>query len=114
MKRLTPAFLAAITIGSKASRLIEVDSFSSSSKLASLEMQARWMTASMPSNAAASFAVSRMSPSTSLQVRVALRQEVVAEVHDVVDGDLVARVEQLRDEQAADIAGAAGDQHVLE
>ena len=62
MKRFTPASLAASTIGSKASRLTEVDSFSSSSKLASLEMQARLMKASCPAIAAASFAVSRMSP----------------------------------------------------
>ena len=68
MNRLTPAFVAATTIGSKASRLTLVLSFSSSSKLASLEIQARLMTASMPWNAAASFAVSRMSPSTSFRL----------------------------------------------
>ena len=62
MKRFTPAFLAATTIGSKALRLTEVDSFSSSSKLASLEMQPRPITASTPCRASASFGVLRRSP----------------------------------------------------
>ena len=63
MKRFTPAFLAASTIGSKALRLIEVERSSSSSKLASFEMQARLTTASWPATAAANFGVSRISPS---------------------------------------------------
>ena len=52
MTRVTPASLAAITMGSKASMLIEVERFSSSSKLASFEMQARLTTMSTPSQAA--------------------------------------------------------------
>jgi hypothetical protein len=67
----------------------------SSSKLASLEMHARLITTSMPRSDSESFAVSRMSP-RNLEFRVALRQEVVAEVHDVEDGDRVAQIEQLR------------------
>ncbi|CAB4699595.1 unannotated protein [freshwater metagenome] len=49
-----------------------------------------------------------------LQVRIALRQELVPEIHDVVGSYLVAEVEQLGYEQAADIAGGAGDEDVVE
>ncbi len=59
-----PAFFAAITIGSKASRLTEVDSFSSSSKLASLDIQARLTKASWPLAVSPSRAALRISPLT--------------------------------------------------
>ena len=62
MKRSTPAAFAATTIGSKQSRLIVVLSASSSSKLASLEMQARSMTMSTPLSASLTASMSRMSP----------------------------------------------------
>src|SRR5438309_2090773 len=109
MKRFAPACFAAITMGSNASRLIDVESFSSSSKLASLEMHARLITASTPLSASDNFpGVPDVAPDY-LEVRVVLRQEVLPEVHDVVHGDLVAQVEQLRGQQAADVPCAAGD-----
>jgi hypothetical protein len=48
MNRCTPTCLAASTIGSNGLRLTEVDSFSSSSKLASLEMQAQMDQGTVP------------------------------------------------------------------
>ena len=38
---------------------------------------------------------------TTFRFGLSFGQEIVAEIHDVVDGDLVARVEQLGNEQAA-------------
>jgi hypothetical protein len=64
MKRSTPTALAARTSGKKASWLIEAPRPGSSSKEGSLEMQARWMTASQPSSARATASGSRMSPLT--------------------------------------------------
>jgi hypothetical protein len=61
MKRFTPACLAAMTIGSKQSKLMLRLSDSSNSKLGSFEMQAMWMTVSMPAQACLNAAVSRMS-----------------------------------------------------
>ena len=55
-----------------------------------------------------------MSPLTTLRFGLPFGRKCVAEVHDVVDGDLVAEVEQLGRQQAADVAGAAGDENVLE
>ena len=39
---------------------------------------------------------------------------LVAEKHRVVHRDLVAELQQLRNQQAADVAGASRDQHMLE
>jgi len=64
MNLLTPEFFAATTIGSNASRFTEVLRLSSSSKLASFEMQARLMTTSAPRNTFAKCDASRMSPRT--------------------------------------------------
>ena len=41
-------------------------------------------------------------------------EALVAEIHRVVDADLVAELLELRHQQAADVAGAAGDEHVVE
>ena len=52
-----------------------------------------------------------MSPFDHPQVRTV--GQPAAEVQSVVDGDLVALVEQLRHQHMADIAGAAGDQNAF-
>src|SRR3546814_16115963 len=75
MNRLTPACLAARTIGSNASMLREVDSVSSSSKLASLEMQARLQKASCPGSTAALLEVSRMSHRPSCRLGLSFGRE---------------------------------------
>ena len=67
-----------------------------------------------PAVAAASCAVSRMSPLTTRRFGIALRQEVVAEEHRVVDRDLVALIEQLGHQQAAAIARAARHENAIE
>ena len=53
MKRLTPASLLAFTSGRKQSKLIDLPRSGLRSKDGSLEMQARWITASQPATALA-------------------------------------------------------------
>ena len=62
MNRRTPASLAALTQGPKESRFTDFESSGSSSTLGSLEMQARWITASAPRTDAFTAARSRTSP----------------------------------------------------
>ena len=67
MNRRTPESLLICTRGANASKLMERPSSQSSSKLGSLEMQARWITASQPATASATTAGSRRSPLISLR-----------------------------------------------
>ncbi len=69
---------------------------SSSSKLASLEMQARLITVSMPRIPSATAAVSRIVAFDQPEARMAEWQEVRAEMADVETGDGMAQLEKLR------------------
>src|SRR5262245_41493708 len=48
------------------------------------------------------------------EVGIVTRQKGVAEEHDVIDRDLVATLEQLRDQPRPAISGSAGHQHFVE
>src|SRR5258708_4974951 len=114
MKRRTPAFFAAITIGSKAAGLMVVGGFSSSP-----ELPAVWLQGAVDAGVAAGHRLEQAVgvadvAAHAFQARGLREQPLVAEVHRVVDADLVALCDELRHEQAADIAGAARDQDVLE
>ena len=43
-----------------------------------------------------------------------IRLPVRSEIHDVVDREFVASIQQLRNENAPDIPGAARDEHLVE
>ena len=62
MNRLTPLSRAIRTRGRKQSKLIDLPSSGSSSKLGSFEMQARWITLSQPLRCRSSTVTSRISP----------------------------------------------------
>ena len=47
------------------------------------------------------------------QIGVVQRQGILAEIHDVKDGHLVAVFEKLRHQKVAYIAGSAGNKYVL-
>ena len=93
MKRLTPASLLAFTSGRKQSKLIDLPSSGLRSNEGSLEMQARWITASQPAKRLAN--IGRIAQIAldldELRIAVEAGKNVAVDI-EIENGDLVAGV----------------------